>query len=112
LEKTTKECSTIDYCIRTTNKHASMCQSLSVDTTRLPAYRPDVPPRRVLSIVYFSPIKTAKGFASLAQFFENAPKGSLDHLSRSARIRARIKLTRSADDDQFDVLEVLAVPSL
>ncbi len=111
LGKTPKECSTIDYCIRTTNKHASMCQGLSVDTTRLPAYPPDVPPRRVLSIVYFLPTQTAKGFDSLARFFENVPKGSLDHLSRSARIRARIKLTRSADDDQFDVLEVLAVPS-
>jgi hypothetical protein len=112
LGKTTKECSTIDYCIRTTNKHASMCQNLSVDTRRLPAYPPDVLPRRLLSIVYFSPITTVKGFGSLAEFFENAPKGSLDRLSSSARIRARIKLTRSADDDQFDVLEVLAVPSL
>jgi hypothetical protein len=111
LGKTTKECGTIDYCIRTTNKRASMCQNLSVDTTRLPAYPPDVPPRRVLSIVYFFPIATSKGFGSLAEFFENAPKGSLDRLSRSARITARIKLTRSADDDQFDVLEVLAVPS-
>jgi hypothetical protein len=112
LGKTTKECSTIDYCIRTTNKHASMCQNLSVDTTRLPAYPPDVPPRRVLSIVYFFPIATAKGFGSLAEFFENAPKSSLDRLSKSARIRARVKLTRSADDDQFDLLEVLAVPAL
>lgn len=112
LGKTTKECSTIDYCIRTTNKHVSMCQNLSVDTTRLPAYPPDVSPRRVLSIVYFFPIATFKGFGSLAEFFQNAPKGSLDRLSTSARIRARIKLTRSADDDQFEVLEVLAVPSL
>lgn len=111
LGKTVKECSTIDYCIRTTNKHAAMCQNLSVDTTRLPAYPPDVPPRRVFSIVYFFPMTTARGFGSLAEFFENAPKGSLDRLSRSARIRARIKLTRSADDDQFDVLEVLAAPA-
>ncbi|MDQ1390717.1 MAG: hypothetical protein QOG55_177 [Acidobacteriaceae bacterium] len=110
LGKTSKECSTIDYCIRTTNKRASMCQNLSVDTTRLSAYPQDVPPRRVLSIVYFLPIATADGFDTLAKFFENAPKGSLDRLSRRARIRARIKLTRSVDDDQFEVLEILAVP--
>ena len=111
LGKTDKECSTIDYCIRTTNKHAAMCQHLSVDTTRLPAYPLDVSPRRVLSIVYFFPMTSDKGFGRLAEFFENAPKGSLDHLSRNARIRARVKLTRSADDDQFDVLEVLEAPS-
>jgi hypothetical protein len=110
LGKTDKECSTIDYCIRTTNKHASTCQNLSMDTTRLPAYPPDGFPRRVLSIVYFFPISTEKGFGSLAAFFENAPKGSLDRLSANARIQAKVKLTRSADDDQFDVLEILAVP--
>ena len=111
LGKTAEECSTIDYCIRTTNKHAKLCQNLSVDTTRLPAYPPDISPRRVLTIVYVFPIAADKGFANLAQFFENAPKGSLDHLSRSARIRARVKLTKTADDDQFDVLEILAAPS-
>jgi len=111
LGKTHKECSTIDYCIRTTNKHAAMCQNLGVDTARLPAYPPDVSPRRVLSIVYFFPMDSANGLGRLAEFFEKAPKGSLDHLSRNARIRARVKLSRSADDDQFDVLEVLEAPS-
>jgi len=111
LGKTDKECSTIDYCIRTTNKHAAMCQHLSVDTTRLPPYPPDVSPRRMLSVVYFFPMASDKGFDRLAEFFENAPKGSLDHLSRNARIKAKVRLTRSADDDQFDVLEVLEAPS-
>jgi hypothetical protein len=111
LGKTYKECSTIDYCIRTTDKHAAMCQHLSVNTMRLPAYPPDVSPRRVLSIVYFSPMETAKGFGRLEGFFENAPKGALDHLSTNARFKAKIKLTRSADDDHFDLLEVLDVPS-
>jgi len=111
LGKTHKECSTIDYCIRTTDKHTAMCQHLSVDTARLPAYPPDVSPRRVLSIVYFFPMDGAKGFGRLAEFFEKAPKGSLDHLSSNARIRARVKLSRSADDDQFEVLEVLEAQS-
>ena len=112
LGKTYKECSTIDYCIRTTNRHAKMCQNLSVDTTRLPAYPPGTSPRRVISIVYFFPIAADKGFGKLAEFFENAPKGSLDRLSKSARISARVKLTRKADDDDFDVLEILAAPAL
>jgi hypothetical protein len=111
LGKTHKECSTIDYCIRTTNKHAAMCQNLGVDTARLPAYPADVSPKRVLSIVYFFPMDGDKGFGRLAEFFENAPKGLLDHLSRNARIKARVKLSRSADDDQFEVLEVLEAPS-
>lgn len=110
LGKTVEQCSTIDYCIRTTNKHARMCQNLSVDTTSLPAYPPDTSPRRVLSVVYFFPIATDKGFANLGQFFENAPKGSLDHLSKNVRVKARVKLTRTADDDQFDVLEILTTP--
>jgi hypothetical protein len=111
LGKTHKECSTIDYCIRTTNKHAATCQNLGVDTARLPPYPADVSPRRVLSIVYFLPMASDNGFGRLAEFFENAPKSSLDHLSRNARIRARVKLTRSADDDQFELLEVLEAPS-
>ncbi len=111
LGKTHKECSAIDYCIRTTNKHAATCQNLGVDTARLPPYPADVSPRRVLSIVYFLPMASDKGFGRLAEFFESAPKGSLDHLSRNARIRARVKLTRSADDDQFELLEVLEAPA-
>jgi len=50
------------------------------------------------------------GCGSLMKFFESAPKGSLDHLSTRARIKARVKLTRTADDDQFELLEVLATP--
>jgi hypothetical protein len=111
LGKTAQECSTIDYCIRTTNKQASMCQNLGVDTAHLPAYPADIPPRRVLSVVCLYPMTPANGFGSLMKFFESAQKGSLDHLSTHARVKARVKLTRSADDDQFQLLEVLAVPS-
>ncbi len=112
LGKTAEQCSTIDYCIRTTNKHAAMCQNLSVDTTRLPAYPPDIRPRRVLSVLCLFPMSPAKGFGDLIKFFESAPKGSLDRLSASARIKARVKLTRLVDDDRLELLEVLAVPSL
>jgi hypothetical protein len=111
LGKTAQECSTIDYCIRTTNKQAAMCQNLGVDTTRLPAYPADIPPRRVLSVVCLYPMTPANGFGNLMKFFESAPKGSLDRLSTRARIKAKVKLTRSADDDQFQLLEVLTVPS-
>jgi hypothetical protein len=111
LGKTTQECSTIDYCIRTTNKQAAMCKNLGVDTTRLPAYPADIPPRRVLSVTCLYPMTVTKGCGSLMKFFESAPKGSLDRLSTRARIKARVKLTRSADDDQFELLEVLAMPS-
>lgn len=111
LGKTIQDCATIDYCIRTTNKHVAMCQNLSVDTTRLPAYPPGMSPRRVLSILLLYPMTPEKGFGSLIKFFESAPNGSLDHLSTRARIQARVKLTRSSDDDQLQLLEVLAVPS-
>jgi hypothetical protein len=87
-----------------------MCQNLGVDTARLPAYPADVPPRRVLSVVCLYPMTSNNGFGSLMKFFESAQKGSLDRLSTHARIKARVKLTRSADDDQFQLLEVLAVP--
>jgi hypothetical protein len=110
LGKTAQECSTIDYCIRTTNKQDPKCQNLGVDTARLPAYPADIPPRRVLSVVCLYPMTPANGFGSLMKFFESAQKGSLDHLSTHARIKARVKLTRSATDDQFQLLEVLAVP--
>jgi hypothetical protein len=109
LGKTAKECIAIDYCIRTTSKNASMCENLSPNLRRLPPYPPGIRPKRVLSVVYFlaAPIK---GIAALQKFFESAPKGSLDHLSSSLRIKAKIKMSRSSEDDQFELLEVLAVP--
>ena len=111
LGKTGQQCSTIDFCLRTTTKSVAMCQNLSVDLKRLPAYPPGMRPRRLLSVVYF-PLAPAKGFGDLLTYFQSAPEGSLDLLSPSARIKAKIRFTRTADDDQFDLLEVLAVPSL
>jgi hypothetical protein len=109
LWKTAEQCSTIDYCIRTTNRDVSKCKNLGVDITRLPAYPHDMMPRRMLSVIYFQQA-SIKGFASLQKFYDSAPKATLNRLSASARIKARIRLTRSADDDNFDLLEVLAVP--
>jgi hypothetical protein len=111
LGKTTQECSTIDYCIRTTNKQVAMCKNLGADTAHFPAYPTDIPPRRVLSLTCLYPMTATTGCGRLMKFFESAPKGSLDRLSTHARIKARVKLTRSADDDQFELLEVLAAPS-
>jgi len=45
----------------------SMCQSLSVDTTRLPPILQTFPRGR-LSIVYFLPIQTASGLTVLHSF--------------------------------------------
>jgi hypothetical protein len=110
LGKTAEQCSAIDYCIRTTNKNVSMCQNSSVDVRHLPTYPPGMRPRRVLSVIYF-PLAATKGFDTLQSFFDSAPKDTLDRLSERARIKARIKLIRSSDDDQFELLEVLAAPS-
>ena len=111
IGKTTEQCSAIDYCIRTTNRNMSMCRNLSIDVTRLPAYPPGIRPRRLLSVIYF-PVAPIKGFEALLKFLESAPQDSLDRLSATARIKARIKLIRSSDDDQFELLEVLAVPRI
>ena len=48
-------------------------------------------------------------FANLQTFFHRAPQASLEHLSMSARVKARVRFTRKSDDDDFEVLEILAV---
>jgi hypothetical protein len=109
LGKTVEQCAAMDYCIRTTSKNVSTCKNLAVSLKNLPAYPPGMRPRRVMSITYFS-IGPGNKVAAVMNYVENAPKGSLDRLSTRARIKARIKFTRTADDDQFDLLEVLDVP--
>jgi len=64
LGKTAEQCSTIDYCIRTTNKDIAMCRSLSPNLRRLPAYPPGIRPRRVLSITYYK-LDPTRGFDTL-----------------------------------------------
>jgi hypothetical protein len=109
LGKTIDDCSSMDYCIRTTNKNVPMCRSLSIDLTRLPTYPADLRPRRILSIVLIA-ARRMPGMDTAGNYFANAPPETLRRLSLSARVKARIKFTRSADDDQFNLLEVLAVP--
>jgi hypothetical protein len=108
LGKTAKECATIDYCIRTTNREASMCRNIGVNLARIPPYPPGTRPRRMMSIelLYLEPTK----FEQLQDFYRSAPKASLERISMSARVKARIRFTRKPDDDDFDLLEVLAVP--
>ncbi|HTB15150.1 MAG TPA: hypothetical protein VK752_26445 [Bryobacteraceae bacterium] len=111
LGKTERQCSTMDYCIRTTNKNVPMCKNLG----RLPAYPAEMHPRRVLAVTYFkivpkySPIK---GIEMLQTFYNSQPRASLDLLSDSVRITARVKLTTRPDDDDFEVLEILGVSPL
>jgi len=106
--KTAQQCSTIDYCVRTTNRDISMCRNLGIPLSRLPAYPHDMRPRRQLSVICF-PIAPVKSFAILQDFYRRAPRPALERLSLSTRIKARVRLTRTPEDDDFDVLEILAV---
>lgn len=108
LGKTEEQCAAIDYCIRTTNQDVARCRNLGIPISRLPSYPPEMRPRRQLSVVYFATAPT-KGFATLQEFYHRAPKASLQRLSMNSRIKARIRFTRKPDDDDFDLLEVLAV---
>jgi len=53
-----------------------------------------------------------EGWGARRAYFDASLKICWTELSMSAWIKARIKLIRSADDDQFELLEVLAVPLL
>jgi len=108
LGKTHTQCANIDYCIRTTNRESAQCKNIGVNLARIPAYPPGTVPRRMMSIflMYLQPDK----FEPLQDFYKNAPKASLERISMSARIKARIRFTRKPDDDDFQLEEVLAVP--
>jgi hypothetical protein len=106
LGKTAKQCSTIDYCVRTTNPRDGMCRNLHIP--RLPSYPHDMRPRRQMSVYYF-PAAPIENFAMLQDFYHRAPRRSLQRLSLSARVKARVRFTRTPEDDDFDVLEILAV---
>ncbi len=107
LSKTAKQCSTVDYCIRTTNRESATCSNIGVNLRGIPPYPQDIRPRRMLSVLYF-PIAPIKGFEQLKSFYKAAPRASLEHISMSSRIKGRIRFTRKPDDDDFDLLEVLA----
>jgi len=112
LGKTHDQCSAIDYCIRTTNRNVSQCRNLAVDVSRIPKYPAGSYPARVLSVTYFRAADTIKNFSKLLQYVDASPKSEFDRLSLKSRIKARIRVKRSADDDDFELLEVLAVPPL
>ena len=107
LGKTTQQCSDFDYCVRTTNRDVKICRDLGIPLSRLPAYPPGMVPRRVHSVVLFR--LTPDHFANLQDFYRNLPQASLEHLSLRARVKARVRYTAKSDDDDFDVLEILAV---
>jgi hypothetical protein len=107
LGKTAQQCAEMDYCIRTTNRDDKRCHSLAVPLSRLPSYPPGMIPGRQLSVVLvrLSPDR----FPKLQDFVRHASRASLEHLSMSARVKARIRFIRKPDDDDFDVLDILAV---
>ena len=108
LGKTAQQCATIDYCVRTTNRDVSICRSLGFPLSSLPSYPDGMRPRRQLSVFYF-PIAPIKSFAMLQGFYHRVPRPSLERLSLSTRVKARVRFTRTPEDDDFDVLEILAV---
>jgi len=110
LDKTSEQCASIDYCIRTTNRDVGMCRNVGVPITRLPSYPHDMIPRRQLSVVLM--LLSPDHFANLQEFFHRAPRASLEQLSLSARVKARVRFTRTADDDSFEVLEIVRVAPL
>jgi hypothetical protein len=111
LGKTHQQCASMDFCIRTTTKNVSTCRNLAVDLAHLPAYPPDMRPRRMLSIALIPPTRM-KGWDELEDYIARAPKDRLEHFSLSARIKAKVTFTRTAQDDDFRVLEILSVPKL
>jgi hypothetical protein len=45
----------------------------------------------------------------LQDFYHRAPRPSLERLSLDTRVKARVRFTRTPEDDDFDVLEILGV---
>ena len=108
LGKTHSQCSAMDYCIRTTSKQVSTCKNLAVPLSRLPAYPAGMIPRRMISEGFY---KLAPGgpYQKLVDFYKSLPRTALERISMTARIKARIRFARSADDDDFNLEQVLAV---
>ncbi len=110
LGKTHQQCASMDFCIRTTTKNVSMCRNLAVDLAHLPAYPPDMRPRRMLSVALY--LARMKGWEELQDYVARAPKDRLEHFSPLARVKAKVTFTRTPEDDDFRVLEILSVPTL
>jgi len=110
LGKTHEQCASMDFCIRTTTKDVPTCRNLVVNLAHLPAYPPDMRPRRMLSIVLF--LARMKGWEELQDYVARAPKERLEHFSPLARVKAKVTFIRTPEDDDFRVLEILSVPKL
>lgn len=111
MGKTSEQCSTIDYCIRTTTKSAAMCQKLPPNLRNLPPYPASMSPNRVFSISFFQGAPKIKGFDALRRFYDAAPHGTLDVFSTHARFKAKILFTKTANYGNFELLEVVSVPT-
>jgi hypothetical protein len=109
LGKTHQQCASMDFCIRTTTKNVSTCRNLAVDLAHLPTYPADMSPRRMLSIAMIPPT-IMKGWDELEAYMARVPKETLEHFSSTERVRAKVAFTRKPDDDDFRVVEILAVP--
>ena len=111
LGKAANQCAKIDYCIRTTDRNISLCRNLSVNLTRIPPYPSGTRPRRMISLmlVDIRPMK-GNGLALLQNFYKTTSRASLERLSINARVKARIRFIRKPDDDDFDLLQIIAVP--
>jgi hypothetical protein len=110
LGKTHEQCASMDFCIRTTTKNVSTCRNLAVDLAHLPTYPPDMRPRRMLSVALY--LARMKGWEELQDYVARAPKDRLEHFSPLVRIKAKVTFTRTPEDDDFRVLEILSVPKL
>ena len=107
--KTNVQCASMDFCIRTTTKNVSTCRNLAVDLAQLPSYPSNMRPRRMLSIGLFPPTRM-KGWEELQVYVAHSTKEQLEHFSPLARVKAKVTFTRTSDDDDFRVLEILSVP--
>ena len=109
--KTHEQCASMDFCIRTTTKNVPVCRNLAVDLAHLPAYPPNMRPRRMMSIALIPPTRM-NGWQELEDYIARIPKDQLQHFSPTVRVKAKVTLIRKPEDDDFRVLEILSVPKL
>jgi hypothetical protein len=107
--KTHQQCASMDFCIRTTTKNVAVCRNLAVDLAHLPAYPPNMRPRRMMSIALIPPTRM-NGWQELKDYFARVPKDQLEHFSPTVRVKAKVTLIQKPEDDDFRVLEILSVP--
>lgn len=65
----------------------------------------------MISITFFPPT-IMKGWEELKDYVARAPRDRLERFSQLARVKAKVTFTRTPDDDDFRVLEILSVPKL